>query len=133
MFGARLFMLYQGPVQRSPGKHKEDSIPMSNLPSITDADFQSTINSEGLTLIDFWATWCGPCRMLAPTLEALQEEMGDSVKIVKLNIEENAAVAAKYKVSNIPLMMLFKGGERIDQLLGNMPKNKIKAMIENHL
>ena len=133
MFGARLFMLYQGPCQWSPGKHKEDSIPMSNLPSISDADFQSTISSEGLTLIDFWATWCGPCRMLAPTLEALQEEMGDSVKIVKLNIEENAAVAAKYKVSNIPLMMLFKGGERIDQLLGNVPKNKIKAMIENHL
>ncbi len=106
---------------------------MSNLPSINDADFHSTVSSDTLTLVDFWASWCGPCRMLAPTLEQVQEELGESVKIVKVNIEENTKTATEYRITNIPLMILFKGGQKVDQMMGNVPKAKIKSMIESHL
>ena len=106
---------------------------MSNLGTVNDGNFQSeVIGREGLTLVDFWASWCGPCKMLAPTLEQVQSEMGDQVKIVKLNVEENPNTAMQYKVTNIPLMLLFKNGERVGQILGNVPKNKITTLIQDN-
>ncbi|CAM2066089.1 thioredoxin [Sulfidibacter corallicola] len=106
---------------------------MSNLTAVTAGSFDAeVVNSDTLTLVDFWASWCGPCRMLAPTLERVQEERGDLVKIVKVNIEENPDVATRFKVTNIPLMLLFKDGQVVDQLLGNQPKAKIDKMIESH-
>ncbi len=106
---------------------------MSALDNVTDATFnQSVLNHDGLVLVDFWAPWCGPCRMLGPTLEQIQGELGDAVKIVKLNVDENAQVAAKYRVMNIPLMLMFKGGEVVDQLMGNMPKAAILSTLNRH-
>ncbi len=105
-----------------------------SLKNATDANFQQEVlNAPSLVLVDFWATWCGPCRMLAPTLEAIQEEMGEKVSIVKVNIEENPQIAAQYRITNIPYMMFFKGGQTVGSLLGNQPKGKIQAAIESHL
>ncbi len=106
---------------------------MSQLESVTEAQFEeSVLGREGLTLVDFWASWCGPCLMLAPKLEEIQEEMGEGIKVVKLNIEENPGIAQQYRVMNIPFMMLLKNGEKVDQLVGNLPKKDIVAMIERH-
>lgn len=103
-----------------------------SLENVTEANFDATIDSENLTLVDFWASWCGPCRMLGPTLEKVQGEMGDAVNIVKCNIDENPGIASKFKVMNIPLMILFKDGEAVGQIVGNQPKNKIVKLIQEH-
>lgn len=104
------------------------------LENITEAQFpEAVLNRSGLTLVDFWAPWCGPCRMLAPTLEKVAAERGDQVKIVKVNIDENPAIANQYKVMNIPLIMLFKDGDVAGQLLGNNPKSKIDGLIDGAL
>lgn len=105
-----------------------------SLKNVTDADFQTEVmNSSTLVLVDFWATWCGPCRMLAPTLEAVQAELGDRISIVKVNIEENPQIAAQYRITNIPYMMMFKNGQSVGNLMGNQPKSKILATVEPHL
>lgn len=106
---------------------------MSNLHSSNDANFNSdVIEQPGLTLVDFWAPWCGPCKMLTPTLEKVKGDLGDSLKIVKVNIDENQSLAGQYRVMNIPLMLLFKDGQQVDSLSGNQPKGKIVDMVERH-
>ncbi len=98
------------------------------------ADFkEQVLDRQGLTLVDFWAPWCGPCRQLAPTLEQIGDELGDQLQVVKVDIQEHPEVGSSYRVMNIPFMMLFKDGEQVDQLLGNHPKAKIRSMIENHI
>ncbi|MFA7331825.1 MAG: thioredoxin [Candidatus Delongbacteria bacterium] len=93
--------------------------------------FQSTID-DGLTLVDFWAEWCGPCRMLAPVLEkvAAQPELG--AKIGKVNVDENQALAARFNVRGIPTMILFKSGQPVDQLVGLTNEQSILALIARH-
>ena len=111
-------------------KRKGISTMSGKLENVNDTNFnEAVIQHQGLVLVDFWATWCGPCRMLAPTLEQVQEEKADSVKIVKLNIEDNPEIAAQYRIQNIPFMLVFKNGERVDQMVGNRPKKDILAMI----
>lgn len=105
---------------------------MSGLESVNEASFQSVISRDGLTLVDFWAPWCGPCRMLAPTLEKVQEEMSDQVKIVKLNIDENPNLAGTHKVQNIPLVIAFKAGQVVETVMGNKPKKDFVALVERH-
>ena len=106
---------------------------MSTLASVTEQSFETDVlNRKGLTLVDFWASWCAPCRQLAPTLEQIQAEKGDALKIVKLNIEEYPEIAAQFRIQNIPFMMLFKDGKQVDQMVGNRPKRDILSWIENH-
>lgn len=98
---------------------------------VTDQTFASEIK-EGLVLVDFWAPWCGPCKMIAPVLNDIDVEMGDQVKIVKLNVDENADTTRKYGVMGIPALILFKDGEIVDQVVGYQPKEALTELIAKH-
>ncbi|PCD04966.1 thioredoxin [Peribacillus simplex] len=98
---------------------------------VTDDNFASEIK-EGLVLVDFWAPWCGPCKMIAPVLNKIDVEMGDRVKIVKLNVDENSDTTSEYGVMGIPALILFKNGEKVDQAIGFQPKEAIVALIAKH-
>ncbi|CQR48070.1 Thioredoxin [Paraliobacillus sp. PM-2] len=88
--------------------------------------------SEGLVLADFWATWCGPCKMIAPVLEEIDGEMSDTVKIVKLDVDDNQETAGKFGVMSIPTLLLFKDGEVVDQVVGYQPKEALIELINKH-
>lgn len=91
------------------------------------------INAKGLVMIDFWAAWCGPCRMISPTVEELAKEYSGKVKVMKLNTDENAEIATRYKIMGIPTIMFFKDGVKIEQIVGVVPKQQLKAKIESLL
>ncbi|MCZ0704581.1 thioredoxin 1 [Natronobacillus azotifigens] len=97
----------------------------------TDETF-ATETGSGLVLADFWAPWCGPCKMIGPVLEELDSEMGDKVKIVKLNVDDNQATAGQFGVMSIPTLLLFKDGEVIDTVVGFQPKEALEARINQH-
>jgi thioredoxin 1 len=105
---------------------------MGNAIEVTDDTFESTIADNKLVLVDFWAPWCGPCRMVAPVLDEIAGEHGDKVTIAKVNTDENQVVASKHGIMSIPTMMLFKDGEKIDQMVGALPKPQIMAKLEPH-
>ena len=97
---------------------------------VTDATFdQDVLKASGPVVVDFWAEWCGPCRMIAPALEEISKSLGDKVKIVKLNVDENPATAAKYGIMSIPTLMLFKGGELASRQVGAAPRQKLEQWI----
>jgi thioredoxin len=98
----------------------------------TDANFQSeVISSDTPVLVDFWAPWCGPCKMIAPTIEELANDYGGKVKIGKLNTDENPNVASEYNISAIPTVMLFKGGQMVDKVMGVNPKDRFVKWIDS--
>jgi thioredoxin 1 len=93
------------------------------MKAVTDADFETEVlKNDKPVLVDFWAEWCGPCRMVAPVLEEIAKEHGDKISIVKLNIDENPKVPAQYGVMQIPTMNLYSGGEVVKQIMGAKPK-----------
>jgi thioredoxin 1 len=98
---------------------------------VTDQNFAIEIN-EGLVLVDFWAPWCGPCKMIAPVLEEIDVEMGNQVKIVKLNVDENPDTTKAYGVMGIPALILFKNGKMVDQVVGYQPKEALTELISKH-
>jgi len=93
---------------------------------------EQVLQNEGLTLVDFWAPWCGPCQMLLPILEELSEEIKDDVKICKVNVDENAELASKYQIMSIPAIKIFKNGEIIDEATGMQTKEELIALIEKN-
>jgi thioredoxin 1 len=96
----------------------------------TDASFDTDVlKSSEPVVVDFWAEWCGPCRMIAPALDEISGALGDKVKIVKLNVDENPNVAAKYGIMSIPTLLLFKNGEIADRQVGAAPKQKLQQWI----
>ena len=101
---------------------------------ITDASFKADVlNADGPVLVDFWAEWCGPCKMIGPSLEELSEELGEKVTIAKLNIDENPDAPGQYGVRGIPTMILFKGGAPAATKVGAAPKGQLKAWLEGEL
>jgi len=105
-----------------------------NVQKFTDGDFDTTVlKAEKLVLVDFWAEWCGPCKRLAPTVDALAADYDGRMTIGKLNVDENPDTTVKFNVRGIPALLLFKGGEVVDQVVGLVPKDDIKKVIDKHL
>ncbi|MFD1828974.1 MULTISPECIES: thioredoxin [Streptomyces] len=108
-------------------------MPMATV-TATDADFEAVVlKSDKPVLVDFWAAWCGPCRQIAPSLEAISEEQADKITVVKLNIDENPATAAKYGIMSIPTMNVYQGGEVVKTIVGAKPKAAIERDLAEFL
>jgi thioredoxin 1 len=107
---------------------------MSAPVKVSDASFQTDVlNSKKPVVVDFWAEWCGPCRMIAPALEELSSELGEKVTIAKINIDENPGVPQKYGVRGVPTLMIFSQGQVAATKVGALPKSKIKEWIEGSI
>ena len=101
---------------------------------ITDSNFnEEVLNADLPVLVDFWAEWCGPCKMVAPIVEELSDEYKDQVKFTKVDVDENPEMAQKYGVRGIPTLLIFNGGAPVDQLVGALPKKAIKDRLESVL
>jgi thioredoxin 1 len=107
---------------------------MAHPVAVSDASFQSEVVESGQpVLVDFWAEWCGPCRMIAPILENLAEEYASSFKIVKLDVDHNPQTAMKFGVQSIPTLILFKDGKEVERLIGYMPKERLLGRIKPYI
>lgn len=100
--------------------------------NVTDQSFVSEVEGQGTVVVDFWAPWCGPCKMLAPILEELSADLGDDVKIAKVNVDENPESAARFGVMSIPTMIFFKDGQPVDKVVGLNSKEALKGIIAKH-
>ncbi len=100
----------------------------------TDANFnRDVLEAATPVLVDFWATYCAPCKAMVPHLEKIQDDLTDKVKIVKLNVEENQATATRYKVLKLPTLLMFKNGQVVDQIVGNPGPRKLRELVERHV
>lgn len=104
-------------------------MPDAKILTLTDADFDTQVKAQPLMIVDFWAEWCGPCRMVAPVLEELAGEYADRLAVGKVNVDENRQIAARFGIRSIPTLLFFRDGARMDQLVGAHPKGAIKAKI----
>ena len=101
---------------------------------VTDSSFdKDVLDSDIPVLVDFWAPWCGPCRMVAPVVSEIAQQFKDKVKVVKLNTDENPEVASQYGIRSIPTLMIFKEGQRVDMVVGAVPKNTLANTLEKYL
>lgn len=98
----------------------------------TDASFKEDVK-DGVVLVDFYAEWCGPCKMIAPVLDEVSNDFGEKVKIVKLNTDENVATAQEFGVMSIPTLIVFKNGEKVDQVMGFQAKPMLEQLLNKHL
>lgn len=106
---------------------------MAAVAATTDATFEAdVIKSDAPVVVDFWAPWCGPCRMIAPALDAISAELGEKVKIVKVNVDENPKIASSYGIMSIPTLMIFKNGQLVDRKTGAAPQAALKQWISGH-
>ena len=107
---------------------------MADIINLNEQSFNEAISSgDTPVLVDFWAPWCGPCKAIAPMLEELAGEMDGKVKIAKVNVDENSAIAAKYNIRAIPTLLLFKGGDQVEQIVGMVGKDDLKSKVQRHV
>ncbi len=106
---------------------------MSVVAQLQDSEFEALLTYEGLVVIDFGASWCGPCRKIAPFIEQLAEEYSGRAKVVKLDIDQNKITPKKFGIRSIPAVLVFKGGELVESIVGVAPYEKFKSAIEQHL
>ena len=99
----------------------------------TNTNFDDLLQDGKLVIVDFWATWCGPCRMLSPLLDEVEEEMADKVTVVKVNVDDADEIAMRYRIMNIPTLLFFKNGQLVDKTVGAMPKNVLVDKINANL
>ena len=117
-----------------PYNPSEEDRVSEDILNVSDASFEEEVlKSEIPVLVDFWAVWCGPCRMVAPSVESMAQEYQGKLKVVKVNVDENQAVPAKYGIMSIPTLLLFKAGELQETIIGAMPKGKIVEAVAKHL
>lgn len=106
----------------------------ANVAELTDASFENDVlKSETPVLVDFWATWCGPCRQIAPHVEAVAGELAGKLKVGKLDVDNNVRTAGAYQVQGIPTLLLFKGGKVVEQIVGYVNKDTLRRSVEKHL
>ncbi|MEH1944384.1 MAG: thioredoxin [Nostoc sp.] len=107
---------------------------MSTAAQVTDSSFkQEVLDSDVPVLVDFWAPWCGPCRMVAPVVDEISEQYKGQIKVVKVNTDENPQVASQYGIRSIPTLMIFKGGVKVDMVVGAVPKTTLASTLEKYL
>lgn len=112
----------------------KDFLGMSAAAQVTDSSFkQEVLDSEVPVLVDFWAPWCGPCRMVAPVVDEIAEQFVGQIKVVKVNTDENPSVASQYGIRSIPTLMIFKDGQRVDMVVGAVPKATLATTLEKYL
>ena len=107
-----------------------------NVSNVTESTFQAEVIEASKTqpvMVDFWAEWCGPCRALSPTVDAIATERAGKLKVVKMNVDENMNTPGKFNIRGIPALLIFKGGEVVDQVVGAVPKGQIDKVLERHL
>ncbi|HTR39384.1 MAG TPA: thioredoxin [Bryobacteraceae bacterium] len=106
----------------------------ANTLTFTDANWEADVlNSDTPVLVDFWAEWCGPCRMMSPTVDAIAEAYNGRVKVGKLNVDENGATSMRYNIRGIPTMLLFKGGQVVEQKVGACGKTDLQKMLDTYV
>ena len=104
------------------------------ISQVSDGTFEAEVlNSDKLVLVDYWAEWCGPCKMIAPILDEVATDYGDKIKIAKVNVDENQATPAKYGIRGIPTLMLFKNGQLVDTKVGALSKSQLTLFLDSHL
>lgn len=105
----------------------------TNIIEVTDANFSEVVEKhEGLTIVDFWATWCAPCRLIAPILDDLATKYASSVRIAKLDIDQHVRTTTRFNVRSAPTMLFFKNGELVDRIIGAVPRARIEAALQSH-